>query len=410
MRARSFLLIALSALLTLSSSHAHAPVKTIHTEQLDIRIPVVDMRDFYDETKREGFLDTLYDALTQVGFFAVRHTGVDGHVIREAYAQSQQFFKQSRDYKELCFIKESGGQRGFVPGETAKGNQRKDCKEFYHIGREQSVPRNVWPEQTGYKEAMTTLYNELEQYVIPLQQAIIETINRHAPGANLPTDFLNTMTKDGNTLLRALYYPALTEEQTQDPSKPLFWAAAHTDIDLLAILPYATEKGLQVEMNGQWLNVIVPDDAFIVNAGDMLENLTNGLFVSARHRVVAQEPHKERFSMVLFVHPTDQTSLDPLPACIALTGGEQRYAPGTRQEFLWERLLELNIAPALLEPYSKTGHTERQMQYGRESPQVVDLLIKNGLASDELLQTLESKKGLWMNGSVQSCGCPKPKK
>jgi len=27
--------------------------------------------------------------------------------------------------------------------------------------------------------------------------------------------------------------------------------------------------------------------------------------------------------------------------------------PGTRQEFLWERLLELNPAPALLEPYSK---------------------------------------------------------
>jgi hypothetical protein len=123
----------------------------------------------------------------------------------------------------------------------------------------------------------------------------------------------------------------------------------------------------------------------------MLENLTNGLFVSARHRVLAQDPHKDRFSMVLFVHPTDQSSLAPLPGCIEQTGGIQQYAPGTRQEFLWERLLELNIAPMVLEPYSKTGHTERQIRYQKESPQVVQLLIDNGLASEELLQVLQQK-------------------
>jgi hypothetical protein len=233
---------------------------------------------------------------------------------------------------------------------------------------------------------LTTLYDEIEQYVIPLQEAIIATINRHAK-TQLPLNLLNLTTKEGNTLLRALYYPALPKEDV-GCDVPLYWAAPHTDIDYLAILPYATEKGLQVEMDGQWLNVVVPDDAFVVNVGDMLENLTNGLFVSAKHRVLAQEPHKDRFSMVLFVHPTDDTPLDPLPACIALTGGKQCYAPGTRNEFLWERLLELNIAPMLLEPYSKTGHVERQLLYGRQSPQVVQMLIENGLASSELLEAV----------------------
>jgi len=145
-------------------------------------------------------------------------------------------------------------------------------------------------------------------------------------------------------------------------------------------------------VDGQWLNVVVPDDAFIVNVGDMLENMTNGLFISARHRVLAQEPRKERFSMVLFVHPTDDTSLAPLPSCIEKTGGKQLYAPGTRQEFLWERLLELNIAPMLLEPYSKTGHTERQLQYGKESPQVVEMLLQKNLASQELLNHYQKKQ------------------
>ncbi len=359
---------------------------------LDIRIPVVDMRDFYDGNKRDQFLDTLYEALTQVGFFAVRHTGVNRDVIREAYAQSEVFFKQSQIYKEKCFVEGSKGQRGFVASEIAKGNQHKDRKEFYHIGRELGTPKNVWPDQPGYKEAMVRLYEELEQYIIPLQQTIVETINLHAPEAHLPVDLLNNTTKDGDTLLRALYYPALPKEQIEASNQPIYWAAAHTDIDLLAILPFATEQGLQVEVKGQWLNVIVPEDAFIVNVGDMLENLTNGLFVSARHRVLAQEPQKERFSMVLFVHPTDKTPLDPLPACIELTGGTQHYASGTRQEFLWERLLELNIAPSLLIPYSQSGHTERQMDFNRESSQVVDMLINNHLASEELLQKLKERK------------------
>ena len=360
------------------------------SESIDIRIPVVDMSNYNDPDMRDQFLDTLYNAMTTVGFFAVRNTGVDVQVVREAYSQAEEFFRCDPDFKAASFEKELNGQRGFVPGEVAKGNQNKDRKEFYHIGREGAAPGNIWPNQPGFKGALTTLYNELEQYVVPLQEAIITTINRNGH-IELPLDLLNATTTAGETLLRALYYRAFSEEELSQMKETFYWAAPHTDIDFLAILPYATEKGLQVELDGQWMNVVVPEDAFIVNVGDMLENMTNGLFKSAKHRVVAQEPCKDRFSMVLFVHPTDETSLAPIPACIELTGGVQTYAPGTRQEFLWERLLELNIAPGLLEPYSKTGHVERQMQYGHESPQVVNMLIQKGLASPELLEAIQNK-------------------
>jgi isopenicillin N synthase-like dioxygenase len=378
-----------SASILFSSFPSHSFLEEVNTysEQMDIRIPVVDMRDFYSEEKRDQFIETLYQAMTTVGFFAVRHTGVDRNVIDNAYSQAVDFFKKDSDFKIKSYAKELRGQRGFVPGETAKGTQAKDYKEFYHIGREHAYAPNIWPEQDGFKDSMVTLYQELEQYVIPLQEAIIATINQRAK-TKVDPEFLHNMTKEGDSLLRALYYPALSEEQTKNLTQPLYWAAPHTDIDLLAILPYATEKGLQVEIDGQWLNVVVPHDAFIVNVGDMLENLTNGLFVSARHRVMALEPNKDRFSMVLFIHPSDDTPLDPIPSCIELTGGKQQYAPGTRKEFLWERLIELNIAPGLLEPYSKTGHVERQVQYGRESKQVVELLIENQLASPELLHAL----------------------
>jgi isopenicillin N synthase-like dioxygenase len=326
-----------------------------------------------------------------LAFFAVHHTGIDSAVIKEAYAESQYFFKKDSDFKIKTYDKELKGQRGFVPGEFAKGNTFKDCKEFFVVGPKNGSPKNVWPDDKGgFERGITDLYDALNDYVIPLQQAIIETINQRISN-KLPLNFLNDMTKGADVTFRVIYYPALSEKQLCNLKGPLYWAAPHTDIDLLAILPYATEKGLQVEIDGEWLTVVVPEDAIIVNVGDMLENLTNGLFVSARHRVMAQEPDKDRFSMVLFVHPTDNTPLDPIPACIELTGGVQHYAPGTRNEFLWERLIELDIGPTLLEAYSKTGHTERQLQYGRESPQVLELILNKGLASEKLIQLLENK-------------------
>ena len=370
---------------------------------LDIRIPVVDMNDFYLPAKREAFLATLYDAMTTVGFFAVRNTGVNADIIREAYSQAAAFFKSDPAFKATCIAERMKGQRGFVPGETAKGNNVKDFKEFYHFGREGFNPPNVWPEQAGFKEAIVALFNELEQYVIPLQQAIIATIKLKT-NADLSLDLLNQTTAVGDSILRSLYYPAVNQEALQQLKQPLYWAAPHTDIDLLAILPFATEKGLQVEVNGQWLNVVVPSDAFVVNVGDMLENLTNGLFKSAKHRVLALEPNKDRFSMVFFVHPTDETRLDPLPACIELTGGTQKYAAGTRAEFLWERLLELGIAPGLLSAYAQTGHAERQMQFGKESPQVVEMLIKNNLASNELIKAAQAKGAQYFS-TTRPCGC-----
>lgn len=362
---------------------------------LDIAIPVVDMQDFYNPEKRTEFLTKLYDAMTTIGFFAVRNTGVDAAVLRQGYAEAEKFFRQDIDAKMQSFDPIVKGQRGFVAGETAKGYRAKDYKEFYHIGRELpdeklaelQIPKNIWPTLPEFKVAMTALYDELSKYVVPLQEAVIGVINLHAKEP-IPANFFHETTHQGDTLLRALYYPALSAEQISNLQKPLLWAAEHTDIDLLAILPFATEKGLQVEVNGEWKTVVVPDDAFVVNVGDMLKNLSNGLFVSAKHRVLAQEPDKDRFSMVLFVHPTNETSLAPLATCIEQTGGVQKFAPGTRKEFLWERLIELGIAPGLLPLYAQTGHVERQLQFGRASPQVVDLLIQNNLASPELLQSV----------------------
>ncbi|MBS0655629.1 MAG: isopenicillin N synthase family oxygenase, partial [Verrucomicrobia bacterium] len=346
-----FALATLSLCLSLHSAYGCIEdyvMEAIFAPKPTSAIAVVDMNDFYDAEKQEQFLDTLSHAMTTTGFFAVRNTGVNRDITKAAYKEAALFFKGDSDLKTSC-SNLSGGQRGFTPGERAKGKQEKDFKEFFTVGPDLSPEamakfglfENVWPEgQPEFKQSMTAIYNELNQYTRPLLQAIVAVINKNAT-TKLEEDHLYDMTVGGDTLLRALYYPAIDK---LDKRKPLFWAAEHTDINFLTILPHATAKGLQVLIDGKWQDVIVPEDAFVINIGDKLQHLTNGLFVSSRHRVLAEKQGYERFSMVYFVHPANDVWLTPLESCIAQTGGVQKYSASTSLELLWERLLELNLA------------------------------------------------------------------
>ena len=54
------------------------------------------------------------------------------------------------------------------------------------------------------------------------------------------------------------------------------WAGAHGDINLITALPRATAPGLQVMVDGNWIDAVAPEGQVIVNTGIMLERLTNG--------------------------------------------------------------------------------------------------------------------------------------
>lgn len=177
--------------------------------------------------------------------------------------------------------------------------------------------------------------------------------------------------------MRAIYYPP-------NPPADRIWAAAHTDINLFTILPRATTAGLQVlNREGQWVDVSVPDNAFVINASDMLENLSNGEFRSGLHRVVDTGTGQGRLSMVLFIHPHATGRLDPLPQCIERTGGVRRYADAMQWELLAERLADLGLAsPELLQKLAESGLMERLIEVGRASPEALQALANAGLINN----------------------------
>lgn len=321
-------------------------------------IPVVDMNDFYNLETRHLFIEQMTKALHEVGFFAVINPHIDVKALNLAYDASKEFFNTSQNLKQEIFVPSLNGQRGYVPGETAQGFQSKDFKEFLHIGRK----NNLWPSWMDLKNPMEKLISSLDEHSYTLQRAMAIAIGQ-------TEDYFVEMTTHGECLLRPLHYPATTDPNT-------LWAAQHTDIDLFTILPMSTEEGLQVFHQEKWIDVKVPEDAFIVNCGDKLQNLTNGYFKSSLHRVVAK-PGKERYSIVYFVHPRDDDVMDPIASCIDLTGGVCRYPKASSLELLASRLRELGLAsPELLQLEKNSGLLDR-----------IQILVEEGVASEPVQKT-----------------------
>jgi hypothetical protein len=99
-------------------------------------------------------------------------------------------------------------------------------------------------------------------------------------------------------------------------------SAAHEDINLITLLSGATAEGLELlRRDGSWMPVHVSFDHIVVDSGDMLQNVTNGLYKSTTHRVVnPRDASTDRYSMPCFIHPRKSGRPDP----DAVGGGAHR--------------------------------------------------------------------------------------
>lgn len=323
-------------------------------------IPVADLQDFLsgDPARRSRFVSTVGEALEDIGFFALENHGVNGRelgadirseqpdLMATAYDLAQRFFEleesQKRSYENLSWH----GQRGFTSfgREHAKDAKAPDLKEFWHVGREPwkssaeaGVSRldNVWPEEIPeFKPVMLELYKGMERCAVSVLQACAEYLGE-------PRDTFTGIAEDGDTILRIIHYPPLGSDSNPSSIR----AAAHEDINLITLLVEATSGGLELlQHDGTWRPIHALSGQIIVDTGDMIQNLTNGVLRSTTHRVVNPDNSRERrFSMPFFVHPRSEASLNPLASCIERMGGKKLYPDITAKDYLAQRLAEIGL-------------------------------------------------------------------
>ncbi|KAL5073541.1 hypothetical protein RYX36_012525 [Vicia faba] len=100
----------------------------------------------------------------------------------------------------------------------------------------------------------------------------------------------------------------------------------HTDRGTIAIIFHNEVQGLQVlTKSGNWANVNIPPNGFIVLVGGMLKAWSNGRIQAPKHRVVTRGD-KERLSFILFSVPNQET-LIKVPSELVNEDHPLRYKP-----------------------------------------------------------------------------------
>ena len=309
------------------------------------QIPSVDLGDFLsdDINKRNDFIENIGKAYEDIGFVALKGHFLDKDLVDELYNQVRDFFSLPNETKSKYEIQGLAGQRGYTSfgKEHAKGRTTGDLKEFFHFGQHlppdngEEYPENVLvDERPDFNAVGQKTFAALEKTGCFVLRAL-------AIHLGLDELYFDPFVKGGNSILRAIHYPPITEEP-----KNAERAAAHGDINLITLLMGAQGRGLQVQTHqGEWIDAIAEEDELVINVGDMLSRHTNNKLKSTIHRVVNPPKsawHSSRYSIPFFMHPVSDMKLDVLPHCIDDEHPKQ-FADITAGEFLEERLRDLGL-------------------------------------------------------------------
>eukprot|EP00195_Chlamydomonas_chlamydogama_P011151 CAMPEP_0202891964 /NCGR_PEP_ID=MMETSP1392-20130828/1858_1 /ASSEMBLY_ACC=CAM_ASM_000868 /TAXON_ID=225041 /ORGANISM="Chlamydomonas chlamydogama, Strain SAG 11-48b" /LENGTH=325 /DNA_ID=CAMNT_0049575839 /DNA_START=25 /DNA_END=1002 /DNA_ORIENTATION=+ len=296
----------------------------------ELQVPVVDLSGT-DPASCARQAEEIRKASLETGFFYVSNHGIDKDVLDNVFEAQREFFRLP--VEEKLTIKADVNNRGYTPmaEETLDpANQKSgDTKEGLYFGRhvdpdseEAKKPLhgpNQWPSEElvpGYR-ARTEVYFE---QVKALSNRLVHLI---ATSLGLPADFFNPYFNPPVTVLRPLRYAPVKS----DPGEGLFGCGAHSDYGMITVLATDEVPGLQLHINGSWVDVAPLPGCLIINLGDMLERWTNGTYKSTLHRVVNSRG-AERFSIAFFFEPSFDALVEVLPGCCS-PDQPPRYEPIT---------------------------------------------------------------------------------
>ena len=280
--------------------------------------------------------------------FVYTSSDLSDDLLDTAYGMLREFFSLAPEEKQKFIAPGAHGQTGYTGllVETAASSDKPDWKEMLNwaspIATGHPLRRKYpgsYPDQLLPDAAVPGISAVLYRFheaIADLQKRFLRVI---ALGIGCAESFFDDMVTDGPTLTRAIRYPSMK----QAPGGGHIWAGAHGDINLITALPRATAPGLQVEVEGEWIDAIPPGDKVIINTGIMLERLTNGAIPIGWHRVIAAPGFEgERYSVVQFCHPRPWTVLAPVPSCCT-ADNPQRYSAISAADALDEVLYQINL-------------------------------------------------------------------
>jgi len=298
-------------------------------------IPVIDLAPSFSEDfdARKAVAWEIHKTARDTGFFYIKNHGVAQSLMDQQLDLAREFFSLPLEEKLKTDARNSPCTRGYeTPGlQTLDDGSPPDLKEGFLIGCDldethpyvqQGIANcgpNQWPDQpTDFKQRYEAYVDEMFR------------IGRHlmallALSLDLPEDFFAEGLEEPLFNSRLLRYGP----QPEDAAFNQMGAGAHTDWGMITILLQDDIGGLEVEnAAGEWIAAPPIPGTFVINLGEMVRILSNGLYHANMHRVLNNHSGRDRFSVPTFFDPSYFYEVSCAPTLFE-DGAEPKYPATT---------------------------------------------------------------------------------
>ncbi|HKT86368.1 MAG TPA: 2-oxoglutarate and iron-dependent oxygenase domain-containing protein [Novosphingobium sp.] len=298
-------------------------------------IPVIDLEPSFgsDLAQRKAVAWEIHKTARDTGFFYIKNHGVPQAMMDGQLNLARSYFALPMEEKMKLDARQFPCTRGYeVMGlQTLDDGSPPDLKEGFLLGldldenhpyRRDGVPNcgpNQWPvEPAGFRDRYEAYLGEMFR------------LGRHLMGLlalslDLPEDYFADGLKEPLFNSRLLRYAP----QPENAAFNQIGAGAHTDWGMITILLQDDIGGLEVEnAAGEWISAPPIPGTFVINLGEMVRVLTNGLYHANMHRVLNNHSGKDRFSVPTFFDPNYFYEVRCADTCLP-EDGEVKYPATT---------------------------------------------------------------------------------
>ncbi|KAJ7942781.1 2-oxoglutarate (2OG) and Fe(II)-dependent oxygenase superfamily protein [Quillaja saponaria] len=279
-------------------SHGTHPLPTI---------PIIDMNylSLQGDAADNFELEKMHSKCKEWGFFQLVNHGVSFQLLENLKQEIENFFKLSSEEK-LKYKIRPGDVEGYGTVIRCEDQKLDWGDRFYMILN--PVHRRkpyLFPElPSSFRSTLDSYYKELQKLAMKLLGLLGKAIN-------MEMREVEDLFEDGMQSMRMTYYPPCPQPELVMGLTP------HSDATGITILHQINGvEGLEIKKDGIWIPVNFLQDAFVVNVGDIMEILSNGVYSSIEHRATVNKV-KERISIAMFFNPKFEAEIGPARSLIS---------------------------------------------------------------------------------------------